>query len=54
MPVHQGRDSNGPYYVWGNRKKYYYIPGNKKSREIAKRKAIKQGIAVHASGWVEK
>lgn len=54
MPVKRKTDSIGSYYQWGNHgKKYRYIPNNKKSREIAKKKAIKQGIAVHASGWHE-
>ena len=53
MPVHRGRDKNGSFYQWGTRKKYYYVAGNEKSRNIAKQKATKQGIAVHASGWIE-
>jgi hypothetical protein len=52
MPVRNGRDSNGPFYRWGNSgKKYYYKPNNEKSRDMAKEKAKKQGIAIHASGW---
>ena len=54
MPVHIGHDKKGSYYQWGNSgKKYYYKTGQKKSREYAKKKAAKQGIAVHASGWHE-
>jgi hypothetical protein len=46
MPVHKGKD----YYQWGQSgKKYYYIPNNKKSRELAKAKATKQGKAIKAS-----
>jgi len=51
MPVIFGRDKFGVYMRWGNQKKYYYIPNNKKSRDKAKEKAKKQGIAIHASGW---
>lgn len=52
MPVHRSVDSNGPYYQWGGHgKKYYYISGNKKSRDIAYNKARIQGMAIHASGW---
>ena len=29
MPIHRGRDSNGPYYQWGTQKKYYYKSGDK-------------------------
>lgn len=47
MPIKNSRDINGRYYQYGTRgKKYYYITGNKKSREIAKKKAIKQAVAV--------
>jgi len=51
MPVVHGRDKYGVFYRWGHQKKYYYTPNNKKSREKAKEKAKKQGIAIHASGW---
>lgn len=51
MPVKNGRDSLGPYYQWGTQKKYYYKPNDDKSRNRAKEKATKQGIAIHASGW---
>lgn len=48
----QGRDTQGPYYRWGDHgKKYYYKSGDKISREISREKAKKQGIAIHASGW---
>jgi len=49
MPIHRGRDSKGSFYQWGQQKKYYYISGNKKSREQAKEKARKQAIAIYAS-----
>ncbi len=52
MPVHRGQDSKGPYYQWGNHgKKYHYKSGSQRSRELAKDKAHKQGVAAHASGW---
>jgi len=52
MPVHCGRDKNGPYYQWGDSgKKYYYTSGNKQSRDAAKEKSHKQGVAIYASGW---
>ena len=54
MPIHRGTDSKGPYYQWGTRKKYYYKSGNQKSREIAKKKAHAQAVAIYASGWREK
>jgi hypothetical protein len=51
MPVHRSQDSNGCYYQWGNQKKYYYIAGNIKSRENAKKKANLQGRAAYANGY---
>jgi hypothetical protein len=53
MPIHRGSDSKGCFYQWGysTGKKYYYTAGNARSRELAKKKAIKQGIAIYASGW---
>ncbi len=46
MPVHRGKDSNGPYYQYGHAKKYYYTSNNKMSREKAKNKAKEQGRAI--------
>lgn len=51
MPVERGEDSKGPYYQWGDQKKYHYTPGDKESREKAKKKAEKQGRAARASGY---
>jgi hypothetical protein len=52
MPVQRKKDSEGPYYQWGNSgKKYHYEAGNKASRERAKNKATKQGQAARASGY---
>lgn len=52
MPVHRGKDFNGPYYQWGNHgAKYYYHSGSKLSRDGAKKRAAKQGAAAHAAGY---
>lgn len=52
MPVHRGKDGDGPYYQWGNSgKKYRYKSGDKQSRQEAKDKASKQGQAAHAAGY---
>lgn len=54
MPVHKGKDETGPYYQWGyHGKKYYYKSGDEKSKNNAKMKAHKQGVAIYASGWRE-
>ena len=51
MPINRGRDSTGPFYRWGNQKRYYYISGDAQSREKAKAKAYKQAKAIYASGY---
>jgi hypothetical protein len=52
MPVRRHEDGDGPYYQWGDSgKKYRYKPGDKESRERAKKKATKQGQAAHAAGY---
>ena len=52
MPVRRHNSSRGPYYQWGNHgKRYYYIAGDKRSRAIAKQKAMAQGRAAHAAGY---
>ena len=52
MPVHQGSDSRGPYYQWGDSgKKYYYTKGDPSSSEDAKQKANRQARAIYASGY---
>lgn len=54
MPVHRGKDSQGVYWQWGSHgKKYRYIPNNKRSSEIARLKAKRQGLAVYSTGWRE-
>lgn len=52
MPVTKHTDSKGSYYIWGTHgKKYYYIPNNKASRELAKQKAYKQAKAAFSNGY---
>ena len=52
MPVRRHHDNKGPYYQWGDHgKKYRYTPGDKDSRERAKRGATRQGQAAHAHGY---
>jgi hypothetical protein len=47
MPVHTTTKNGKPAYQWGQHgAKYTYTPGNKVSREKAKKKAINQGLAV--------
>lgn len=47
MPAQTGKDNEGCFYRWGREgKKYYYECGNKDAREEAKKKAIKQGVAI--------
>ena len=44
MPVMRGRDERGPWYRWGREgKRYRYTPGDRRSREAARRKAAAQG-----------
>lgn len=55
MPLHRRTDSVGTYFIWGNHgKRYYYKPGNKRSREIAREKAMKQGRAIEWSKYSRK
>lgn len=52
VPVHRSKDSQGPYYQWGESgKKYHYEAGDKSSRERAKAKAERQGRAARANGY---
>jgi hypothetical protein len=47
MPVHRTTKNGKPAFQWGKTgAKYVYVPGNKASMEEAKRKAIRQGLAV--------
>jgi hypothetical protein len=53
MPLSRGKNSRGPYYRWGaagdGGKQYFYIAGNARSREIARKKALLQGRAISRS-----
>jgi hypothetical protein len=50
MPVERGVDEKGNYYRYGKEgKKYHYVTGNAASRAEAKKRADKQGEAIHAS-----
>lgn len=52
MPIHRGREGNKSYYQWGNHgAKYYYTPGNSRSRDLAYQKAEAQSRAARARGW---
>ena len=47
MPVHRTTKDGRPAFQWGNHgAKYPYAPGNKASAEVAKKRAIAQGLAV--------
>jgi hypothetical protein len=47
MPIHKGIQNGHPYYQWGESgKKYFYISGNKPTRDHAKERAIRQGKAI--------
>lgn len=49
MPIRRTTVKGKPAYQWGTHgKKYPYSPGNKASREQAKKKALKQGRAILA------
>ena len=50
MPVQLDKDKEGCYARWGNEgAKYYYKCNDKTSKEQARKKAIKQGIAITIS-----
>lgn len=47
MPLKTGKDKEGCYIKYGEQgHKYHYICGNDRSRELAKKKAIKQAVAI--------
>jgi len=47
MPIQKGIENDKPYYRWGDKgKKYFYVAGNKLTRDYAKEKALKQGKAI--------
>lgn len=50
MPLKRSTRNGKPCYKWGDRGKCYpYTSGDKKSRERAKVKAMKQGRAIEMS-----
>jgi hypothetical protein len=50
MPVHRTTKGGKPGFQWGNTGKVYvYKSGDAASRKTAKKKAIKQGVAVSYS-----
>ena len=52
MPIHRGKDANGPYYQWGGHgSKYYYKVKSKQSRLLAYKKAERQMGAAFANGY---
>jgi hypothetical protein len=54
MPLMRGKDSIGSYYRWGSTgAKYYYTSKNKKQRRLAKRRALKQAVAIAYSKGIE-
>ena len=52
MPIYRGVEKGRGFYKWGKSgKKYFYIIGNKISREQAYSKSLKQARAIYASGY---
>ena len=52
MPINIGRDSKGSFKRWGKKgTKYYYTPNDKKSRDAAHKKALRQARAAYANGY---
>ena len=52
MPLLRGNNIHGYFYKWGNTgKKYYYISGNNRSRNLAKLRAMRQMRAIEWSKY---
>lgn len=52
MPTERGKDTKGAFFKWGSSgKKYYYRASSKRSRDLARQKANRQGRAIKASGY---
>lgn len=55
MPIERGyevRDGKRwGYYTWNGQTRYYYTPGNERSRKTARTKAEQQREAAYASGY---
>ena len=47
MPIKQGKDTKGKFFQYGDRKKYYFTTD--RSKTIAYKKALKQGVAIKIS-----
>lgn len=54
MPIHKSNDLEGPYYQWGNQKKYYFDPKKILSEMKAYEKAVRQAQAIYSSGYKKK
>jgi len=54
MPINTGNDRYGAYIRWGNRKKYYFTPGNPKSFNKAYDLALRQMRAIYSRGYFKK
>ena len=53
MPIHRTTKDGKPAMQYGTHgAKYAYMPGNKTSREAAKKKAIKQALAIQRRSGV--
>jgi hypothetical protein len=53
MPIHRTTKNGKPALQYGSRgAKYAYTPGNKRSREAAKKKCIKQALAIERRSGV--
>ena len=54
MPIERATKDGKPGFRFGKSGKIYtYTPGDKESRERARKKAEKQGRAVRSTGWKE-
>lgn len=52
MPVHKGKDKDGPFFQWGNSgKKYHFTKDNSSAEVAAHAKAQRQGVAAYANGY---
>jgi hypothetical protein len=53
MPIHRTTKDGKPAMQYGTHgAKYAYMPGNKASREAAKKKAVKQALAIQRRSGV--
>ena len=53
MPIHRTTKNGKPALQYGSRgAKYVYTPGNKRSREVARKKCIKQALAIERRSGV--